>query len=404
MLFDSVGLIHAEGGSDLRMKLLVFAHVPPPHHGQSQMVKWMVDGFRSDPSLGLEVIHVDARLSSGMDDVGSIRGGKLRALWGYCREALSAARGQDRPTLYYIPSPPKRASLYRDWIVMALIRWRFHRVILHWHAVGLGAWLESEAWTVERWLTQLFLGRADRALVLAESNRADAEVLRPRSVAVVSNGDVANTYMKLIPSRHRKKNTDRKMKGMAYSMSLFVIYFGTDKKYDDIAHHEIIMGPRYRGLLEDIFTKKTLSDDFSLYLHRPTATDPSLAPEGCDSWYVLSPVPNLAGDVDWEAKAQEYRDRIVAYLEERYMPGLSKHIVTERRVDPRYFRDVMSSHLGSAFSVEPTLMQSAWMRPHNVSEDIPNLYFAGAGTHPGAGLPGVISSGKIVADLIGGAT
>jgi phytoene desaturase len=129
----------------------------------------------------------------------------------------------------------------------------------------------------------------------------------------------------------------------------------------------------------------------------------SLAPEGCDSWYVLSPVPNLAGDVDWEAKAQEYRDRIVAYLEERYMPELSKHIVSERRVDPRYFRDVMSSHLGSAFSVEPTLMQSAWMRPHNVSEDIPNLYFAGAGTHPGAGLPGVISSGKIVADLIGGA-
>ena len=188
MLFDSVGLIHAECGSDLRMKLLVFAHVPPPHHGQSQMVKWMVDGFRSDPSLGLEVIHVDARLSTGMDDVGSIRGGKLRALWGYCREALRAARGQDFPTLYYIPSPPKRASLYRDWIVMALIRWRFHRVILHWHAVGLGAWLESEAWTVERWLTRLFLGRADRALVLAESNRADAEVLRPRSVAVVSNG------------------------------------------------------------------------------------------------------------------------------------------------------------------------------------------------------------------------
>ena len=112
MLFDSVGLIHAECGSDLRMKLLVFAHVPPPHHGQSQMVKWMVDGFRSDPSLGLEVIHVDARLSSGMDDVGSIRGGKLRALWGYCREALRAARGQDCPTLYYIPSPPKRASLY----------------------------------------------------------------------------------------------------------------------------------------------------------------------------------------------------------------------------------------------------------------------------------------------------
>ena len=221
--------------------------------------------------------------------------------------------------------------------------------------------------------------------------------------AVVSNGDVANTYLKLVPSRFRKKYTDRKVKGMNYSMSLFVIYFGTNRKYENMAHHEIIMGPRYRGLLEDIFTKKTLSDDFSLYLHRPTATDPSLAPEGCDSWYVLSPVPNLAGDVDWAAKAQAYRDKIMAYLEERYMPELSKHIVSERRVDPRYFRDAMSSHLGSAFSVEPTLMQSAWMRPHNHSEDISNLYFAGAGTHPGAGLPGVISSGKIVADLIGDA-
>ncbi len=247
----------------------------------------------------------------------------------------------------------------------------------------------------------------EEILVDDRSNRATGVRLADGTVmqadAVVSNGDVATTYLKLIPSRYRKKYTDRKVKGMNYSMSLFVIYFGTDRKYENMAHHEIIMGPRYRGLLEDIFTNKTLSPDFSLYLHRPTATDPSLAPEGCDSWYVLSPVPHLGGDVDWEKTAQEYRDRIMAYLEERYMPGLSKHIVSERRVDPRYFRDAMSSHLGSAFSVEPTLMQSAWMRPHNVSEDIPNLYLAGAGTHPGAGLPGVISSGKIVADLIGDA-
>jgi phytoene desaturase len=254
----------------------------------------------------------------------------------------------------------------------------------------------------------LMLNTAVSEIVIDErTGRASGVKLADGTVmpadAVVSNGDVATTYLRLIPSRFRKKYTDRKVKGMQYSMSLFVIYFGTDRKYENMAHHEIIMGPRYRGLLEDIFTRKTLSDDFSLYLHRPTATDSSLAPDGCDSWYVLSPVPNLAGEVDWEAKSQGYRDRIMAYLEERYMPGLSQHIVTERRVDPRYFRDVMSSHLGSAFSVEPTLMQSAWMRPHNHSEDIPNLYFAGAGTHPGAGLPGVISSGKIVADLIGDA-
>ena len=219
--------------------------------------------------------------------------------------------------------------------------------------------------------------------------------------SVVSNGDVAFTYMKLIAPRHRPRNTDARMKRRKYSMSLFVSYFGTDRKYEDLAHHEIIMGPRYEGLLREIFDTKTLAKDFSLYLHRPSATDPSLAPPGCDCWYVLSPVPHLGGSTDWKVAAAPYRDRIMQYLEERYMPGLTKHIVTERVIDPRYFRDDLNSYLGSAFAVQPTLMQSAWMRPHNVSEDIANLYFAGAGTHPGAGLPGVISSGKIVADMIG---
>ncbi len=219
--------------------------------------------------------------------------------------------------------------------------------------------------------------------------------------AVVSNGDVAFTYKRLIAPRFRRKWTDARIDGLDYSMSLFVIYFGTDRKYEDIAHHEILMGPRYRGLLDDIFKTKQLSPDFSLYLHRPTATDQSLAPEGCDAWYVLSPVPHLGGPTDWASQGQAYRDRIFEYLEERYLPGLRQHIVTERRIDPLHFRDTLSSHLGSAFSVQPTLFQSAYFRPHNRSEDIPNLYFAGAGTHPGAGLPGVISSGKIVAELIG---
>jgi phytoene desaturase len=219
--------------------------------------------------------------------------------------------------------------------------------------------------------------------------------------AVVCNGDVAQSYVSLVPKAYRRKWTDAKVAKQRYSMSLFVMYFGTNKQYTDIAHHEILMGPRYKGLLDDIFENKTLSDDFSLYLHRPTATDPSLAPPGHDCWYVLSPVPHLGGDTDWAAKQKPYRDAIVQYLEQRYMPGLSQHIVTERVVDPRYFRDTLNSFLGSAFSVEPRLSQSAWMRPHNRSEDVPNLFFCGAGTHPGAGLPGVISSGKIVADLIG---
>lgn len=219
--------------------------------------------------------------------------------------------------------------------------------------------------------------------------------------AVVANSEVARTYLDLVPSSVRKRNTDKRLTSMRYSMSLFVMYFGTDRKYDDVAHHEILMGPRYRELLEDVFSRKILARDFSLYLHRPTATDPSLAPPGCDAWYVLSPVPHLGGKVDWSKSAKPYRDAIVSYLEERYLPDLSRHIVTERQIDPRYFDETLNSHLGSAFSVEPILTQSAWFRPHNQSEDVANLYFAGAGTHPGAGLPGVLSSGKIVADMIG---
>lgn len=219
--------------------------------------------------------------------------------------------------------------------------------------------------------------------------------------AVVSNADIAFTYLNLLPQKYRRKNSDRKIKNMRYSMSLFVIYFGTNRRYENIAHHEIIMGPRYKGLVSEIFRHQNLPEDFSLYLHRPTATDPSLAPPGCDSWYVLSPVPHLGAQIDWTIAAEAYRNRIIKYLEERYLPDLSKHIVSEHRIDPLHFRDTLNSHLGSAFSVEPILTQSAWFRPHNLSEDIPNLYFVGAGTHPGAGLPGVMSSAKIVAEMIG---
>jgi phytoene desaturase len=219
--------------------------------------------------------------------------------------------------------------------------------------------------------------------------------------AVVANSDVAQTYLSLVPQQFRKKYTDAKVKSLTYSMSLFVVYFGTNRQYEDIAHHEIIMGARYKELLEDIFNKKILAKDFSLYLHRPTATDPSLAPVGCDSWYVLSPVPHLGGNIDWKTQAEPYKQLIYQYLEERYLPDLRKHIVSEHYIDPLHFRDTLNSYLGSAFSVEPTLFQSAYLRPHNISEDVPNLYFVGAGTHPGAGLPGVMSSGKIVGNVIG---
>jgi phytoene desaturase len=224
---------------------------------------------------------------------------------------------------------------------------------------------------------------------------------------VISNADVAWTYMNMIPAKARGlRNSDTRYEKLTkYSMSLFVIYFGTKKRYNDgrLAHHNIILSERYKGLLTDIFDNKVLADDFSLYLHMPTITDPTLAPEGGETFYVLSPVPHLGADIDWTTAAKPYRDLIMQFLEDNYLPDLQENIVVESTIDPLYFKNTLNSHLGTAFSVEPTLTQSAWFRPHNRSEDFDNLYFVGAGTHPGAGLPGVLSSSKIAETLITGA-
>lgn len=221
---------------------------------------------------------------------------------------------------------------------------------------------------------------------------------------VISNGDVANTYRQLLVSAKKGvRNSDRRYQSFTrYSMSLFVIYFGTKRRYNNtkLAHHNIILGERYRELLDDIFRKKVLAEDFSLYLHMPTITDPSLAPEGHEAFYVLSPVPHLGSGIDWTQAAKPYRDAIMQFLEDNYLPDLQANIVAEHYIDPLHFKGVLNSYLGSAFSIEPILTQSAWFRPHNRSEDFDNLYFVGAGTHPGAGLPGVLSSSIIVDNLI----
>lgn len=220
--------------------------------------------------------------------------------------------------------------------------------------------------------------------------------------AVISNADVAWTYLNLLPAQYRRKNTDRRVKNMKYSMSLFVIYFGTKRRYNDtkLAHHNIILSDRYNNLLHDIFAAKDLPTDFSLYLHMPTQTDPSVAPPDHETFYVLSPVPHLGANIDWSKQAKPYRDAIMNFLEENYLPDLQANLVVEHYVDPTYFQNTLNSYLGSAFSVQPILTQSAWFRPHNRSEDFENLYFVGAGTHPGAGVPGVIASAKIVDELI----
>jgi phytoene desaturase len=217
---------------------------------------------------------------------------------------------------------------------------------------------------------------------------------------VVSNADVAWTYSRLLAKHPRKRWTDAKIARASFSMSLFVWYFGTNRRFEDVYHHTMVLGPRYRELLADIFDRKWLAEDFSLYLHRPSANDPSLAPPGCDAFYVLAPVPHLASGTDWSRMAEPYRARIQQRLEETVLPGLGESLVTSHMLTPQDFHDRLCSVNGAAFAMEPRLFQSAWFRPHNVSEELRDLYFVGAGTHPGAGLPGVLSSAKVVEQLL----
>jgi phytoene desaturase len=217
---------------------------------------------------------------------------------------------------------------------------------------------------------------------------------------VVSNADVFHTYATLYRDQRAAARVRRRLDRMAWSMSLFLIYFGTNRRYPGLAHHTVVFGPRYEGLLRDIFHGARLPDDFSLYLHAPTVTDPSLAPPGCECFYVLSPVPNLLqAPVDWDRVGPAYADRILASLES-FLPGLRSHIVTQRLFSPRDFERQLQARHGAAFSLAPTLLQSAWFRPHNRDPHIPGLYLVGAGTHPGAGVPGVVNSGKATAAVV----
>ncbi len=276
-----------------------------------------------------------------------------------------------------------------------------------WFAMGgTGAIVQALGRLIEELGGKIHLN-AEVSEILVQNRRVTGIRLADGSVqradAIVSNADVAWTYRYLIPEAYRKVFTNRRIDRMKYSMSLFVLYFGTRRRYLDsrLHHHNIILSERYQGLLEEIFNKKVLSDEFSLYLHMPTITDPSLAPEGCETFYVLAPVPHLDAGIDWTQQARPYRDRILKFLEENYLPDLRANIVAEHYIDPLHFQNTLNTFKGAGFSLQPILTQSAWFRPHNQSEEFDNLYFVGAGTHPGAGMPGVLSSSIIVDDLIG---
>ena len=217
---------------------------------------------------------------------------------------------------------------------------------------------------------------------------------------VVSNGDTAWTYRHLVAPEHRRHWKDRRIERGRYSMGLFVWYFGTKRRYNDVPHHMMVLGPRYRELLEDIFKRHVLAPDFSLYLHRPTATDPSLAPPGCDTFYALAPVPHLDSGTDWAVESERMLAAIARRLSETVLPGLEDAVVSSHVMTPQDFQDRLWSFKGAGFGLEPVLWQSAWFRPHNRSEDVKGLYMVGAGTHPGAGVPGVLMSAKALEKVI----
>lgn len=253
----------------------------------------------------------------------------------------------------------------------------------------LGGTLRLNA-PVDRIITEEGQARA----VIVAGERSDFDT-------IACNADVMHLYDYLLRQDARGKRTAEAIRKKRFSMSLFVIYFGLKGERPDLKHHMVLFGPRYRELVNDIFRTDHLSEDFSLYLHCPSVTDDSMAPQGHGAYYVLSPVPHLGtADIDWDQEAPRYRDRILDYLEARYIPGLRKDLVTCRTFSPFDFRDELNAHLGSAFSVEPILTQSAWFRPHNRDSAIENLFLVGAGTHPGAGIPGVIGSAKATAGLM----
>ncbi|MEM7417255.1 MAG: phytoene desaturase [Gemmatimonadota bacterium] len=272
---------------------------------------------------------------------------------------------------------------------------------------GTGALVQALVRLYEELGGELRLDAPVRSIELDGANgrpvhRIDTDEVQGEAFdAVVSNADVVHTYRTLFSSNRDAARTAKRLERMDWSMSLFVLYFGTDRRYDDsVAHHTILFGPRYKELLREIFNGPDLPDDFSLYLHAPTITDASLAPEGCEAFYVLAPVPHLgSARIDWDTEAAPYAEKILTYLE-GVLPDLRKHVITKSWMTPLDFERKLGAHLGSAFSVAPTLTQSAWFRPHNRDSKIPGLYLVGAGTHPGAGVPGVVNSAKATAELV----
>ncbi|MBT8487984.1 MAG: phytoene desaturase, partial [Gemmatimonadetes bacterium] len=230
--------------------------------------------------------------------------------------------------------------------------------------------------------------RDGRAVGVKTADRMyDAEI-------VASNADPGHTYGQLVDAEHRPHWNDRKLARQDWSMSCVLLYIGTRRQYPQLEHHTLILTERYEELLDDIFDKKVVPDDFSIYLHAPTRTDPGMAPPGCESMYVLIPVANNQSGVDWSEMGPRFADRVMEYLEEWGLEDLREMTDVLHVFTPDDFETELNATWGNAFAIEPKLLQTAWFRPQNRSEDVEGLYLVGAGTHPGAGVPGVILSAE----------
>jgi phytoene desaturase len=287
--------------------------------------------------------------------------------------------------------------------IYLLIHWLERKWGVHYAKGGTGAIVAAIAKLIEEHGGTIETGARVESILVQGGRARGVKLESGREIAadiVVSNADPTVVYSRMLDAKHLSWRRGQRALGKRQSMSLFVGYFATKRRYPDTRHHTIVLGPRYGELLEDIFERKILAADFSLYLHRPGATDPNMAPPGHDVFYVLSPVPNQRSQIDWEAKAEAYFDSILEHLEREELPGLRESIVEKFSVDPRYFAGDLRSTDGAAFGLEPVLSQSAYFRYHNQCPDVENLYFVGASTHPGAGMPGVLCSAKVLEKVL----
>jgi phytoene desaturase len=287
--------------------------------------------------------------------------------------------------------------------IYSLIHYLEQRWGIHFAMGGTGALVQAIGSLMREVGIRIELGTTAKRLVV-EDRVAKGIVLEDGSELpadiVVSNADPSHLYGEMVDHRDQTLMVKMKRRLAKHSMGLFVLFFGTRRQYPEVAHHTIWLGQRFRGLLDDIFHKQELADDFSLYVHRPTATDPSFAPAGCDSFYVLAPVPNLEAGIDWQQEGPRLQQRIVDALDRTLLPQLKTHIVADFFMTPEDFKSDYLSVAGAGFSVAPLFRQSAWFRFHNRGEGPKNLFLVGAGTHPGAGVPGVLSSAKVLDRLI----